>query len=72
MVVDLGELVWIHGITNSIKHQQILNINLAASARMPKLGRLWLYFQAGNLLKECKIVWLLPSEGFAMLAIPVS
>ena len=40
-----GPLVGIHGIMDSIKYQQILNLNRTASVRKLKLGRGWIFQQ---------------------------
>ena len=40
-----GNLVRVHGIMNSMKYQDILNLNLAAPARKLKLGRRWIFQQ---------------------------
>ena len=42
-----GSLVRVHGIMDSMKYQDILNQNLAASAKKIKLGRHWI-FQLNN------------------------
>ena len=40
-----GNLVRVHGIMNSMKYQDILNLNLAAPARKLKLGHRWIFQQ---------------------------
>ncbi len=41
-----GHLVQMHGIMDSIKYQQIKNLNLTASVRY--LGRVWIFHQDNN------------------------
>ena len=38
-------LVRIYGIMNSMKYQEILNMNLAVTARKLKLSRIWIFQQ---------------------------
>ena len=40
-----GNLVRVHGIINSMKYQDILNLNMAAPARKLKSGRHWIFQQ---------------------------
>ncbi len=40
-----GDLVQIHGIMDSIKYQQINNLNLTASVRNLIMGRVWIFYQ---------------------------
>ena len=40
-----GNLGRVHGIMNSMKYQEILNLNLAAPAKKLKLGRRWIFQQ---------------------------
>ena len=65
-----GNLVWVHGIMNSMKYKDIFNLNLAAPARKLKWGCHWIFQQDNdpehmsksteNLLTEHKMN-LLPS-----------
>ena len=43
-----GNLVRVHAIMNSMKYQDILNLNLAAPARKLKLGRRWIFQQEND------------------------
>ena len=40
-----GNLVRVHGIMNSMKYQDIFNLNLAGRARKLKLDRIWIFQQ---------------------------
>ncbi len=43
-----GHLVQMHGIMDSIKYQQIKNLNLTASVRNLIMGRGWIFHQDNN------------------------
>ena len=49
-----GNLVRVHGIINSMKYQDILNLNLAAPSRKLKLGRRWIFQQDSDPKHTCK------------------